>query len=132
MKRMSSYLVNLRRNLYGGSTGIFNFSKDENMACKLKKALYKLKQSPRAWLVRFTNVMLSMGYKQSQGNHTSFVKHSTLRRVTALLVYVDDIIEEKLNSGLICTPFTSTSGQLANILTKGLSRAAFQGIVSKL
>lgn len=37
-------------------------------------------------------MMLSMGYKQSQGNHTLFVKHSASEGVTTLLVYVDDSI----------------------------------------
>lgn len=32
-----------------------------------------------------------MGYKQSQ-DHTLFIRHSDSRGVTALLVYVDDII----------------------------------------
>jgi len=36
--------------------------------------------------------MLDMGYKQNQGDHTMFVHYSTRRRVTALLVYVDDIV----------------------------------------
>ena len=36
--------------------------------------------------------MLAMGYKQSQGDHTLFIKDSSSRGVTALPVYVDDII----------------------------------------
>ena len=36
--------------------------------------------------------MKEYGYKQSQGDHTLFIKHSTARGVIALLVYVDDII----------------------------------------
>ncbi|CAJ2655949.1 unnamed protein product [Trifolium pratense] len=60
--------------------------------CKLKKALYGLKQSPRAWFGRFTKVMVGLGFKQSQGDHTLFVKHSKSGGVTVLLVYVDDII----------------------------------------
>ena len=63
-----------------------------NSVCRLKKALYGLKQSPRAWFVRFTKVKIALGYKQSQGDHTLFIKHLTLRGVTILLVYVDDII----------------------------------------
>ncbi|KAK5845013.1 hypothetical protein PVK06_001165 [Gossypium arboreum] len=62
------------------------------VVCRLKKALYGLKQSPRAWFGRFTKVMLKLGYKQSQGDQTLFVKHSPLGGVTTLLVYVDDII----------------------------------------
>ena len=60
--------------------------------CKLKKALYGLKQSPRAWFGRFARVMMAWGYRQSQGDHTLFIKHSPSGGVTALLVYVDDII----------------------------------------
>jgi hypothetical protein len=41
-------------------------------------------------------------------------------------------IKEKLESGLICTPYVSTHGQLADVLTKGLSSSVFQNIVSKL
>ncbi|RVW62074.1 Copia protein [Vitis vinifera] len=63
-----------------------------NKVCKLKKALYGLKQSPRAWFRRFAKIMKESGYKQSQGDHTLFIKHSATRGVTALLVYVDDII----------------------------------------
>ena len=36
--------------------------------------------------------MKEFGYKQSQGDHTLFIKHSAARGVTALLIYVDDII----------------------------------------
>jgi len=60
--------------------------------CRLKKAFYGLKQSPRAWFERFTKVMIGLGFKQSQGDHTLFIKHSKSRGVTVLLVYVDDII----------------------------------------
>ena len=63
-----------------------------NKMCKLKKALYGLKQSLRAWFGRFAKVMKESGYKQSQGDHTLFIKHSATGGVTALLVYVDDII----------------------------------------
>ena len=61
--------------------------------CKLKKALYGLKQFPTmAWFGRFAKVMKEFGYKQSQGDHTLFIEHSVAGRVSALLVYVDDII----------------------------------------
>ncbi|XP_024030615.1 uncharacterized protein LOC112094295 [Morus notabilis] len=36
--------------------------------------------------------MKDLGYRQSQGDHTLFFKHSASGGVTALLVYVDDII----------------------------------------
>ena len=36
--------------------------------------------------------MKEFGYRQSQGDHTLFIKHSVAGGVTTLLVYVDDII----------------------------------------
>ena len=63
-----------------------------NMVCKLKKVLYGIKQSPRAWFGRFAKFMKEFGYKQSKGDHTLFIKHSTVGGITVLLVYVDDII----------------------------------------
>ena len=60
--------------------------------CKLKKALYELKQSLGVWFGRFSKAMTIMGYNQSQGDHTLFINHSKLGVVTTLLVYVDDII----------------------------------------
>ena len=60
--------------------------------CRLKKGLYGLKQSLRTWFGRFAKVMTAMGYRQSQGDHKLFVKHSSLGGVTVLLIYVDDII----------------------------------------
>lgn len=46
----------------------------------------------QAWFNIFTRVMLAMIFKQSQENHTLFIKHSSFAKVTVLLVYVDDII----------------------------------------
>ena len=41
-------------------------------------------------------------------------------------------IKEKLDRGLIYTPYVSTGGQLANVLTKGLASTQFQEIIIKL
>ncbi|RVW92462.1 Retrovirus-related Pol polyprotein from transposon RE1 [Vitis vinifera] len=42
--------------------------------CKLKKSLYELKQSPRAWFGRFTKLIRVFGYHQSHSDHTLFLK----------------------------------------------------------
>ena len=68
------------------------FESESNKVCKLKKRLYGIKQSPRVWFSRFSKVMKAMGYKQSQGDHTLFVKHLASRGIIALLVYVDYLI----------------------------------------
>ena len=65
---------------------------DGNKVCRLKKELYGLKQSPCDCFGRSAKVMITNGYKQSQGDRTLFIKHSSLGRVTTLIMYTDDII----------------------------------------
>jgi hypothetical protein len=68
---------------------------------KLKKALYGLKESPRAWFEQFSWAMQRFGYKQSQADHTLFIKHSTQGNVTALIVFVDNIVLTGSDDGQI-------------------------------
>ena len=57
----------------------------------MKKILYGLKQSPRAWFDRFSKAMTSFGYQQSNADHTLFIKHHK-GKITLLIVYVDNIV----------------------------------------
>jgi Reverse transcriptase (RNA-dependent DNA polymerase) len=59
--------------------------------CRLKKSLYGLKQSPRAWFDRFRKAMVGMGYQQTNADHTVFFKRHGAH-ITVLAVYVDDMI----------------------------------------
>ena len=59
--------------------------------CQLKKTLYGLKQSPRAWFGRFTEVMKKYDYRQSNSDHTLFIKKKN-GKITCLIIYVDDMI----------------------------------------
>ena len=64
----------------------------DHQVCKVKKSLYGLKQSPRAWFDRFTTIVKSQGYNLGHSDHTLFIKVSKARKITVLIVYVDDII----------------------------------------
>lgn len=63
---------------------------------------------------------ISIAHNPVQHDHT---KHIEVDR---------HFIKEKLESGLICTPFISTREQIADILTKGLAGADFPRLVGKL
>lgn len=44
-----------------------------DQVCKFKKALYDLKQSPKAWFDRFAKFVKCWGYTQAQSDHTLFL-----------------------------------------------------------
>ena len=69
------------------------FSETYNLkeGCRLKKVLYGLKQSPRAWFGKFTSAMKKFGYTQSNSDHTLFLKKRK-DRITCLIIYVDDMV----------------------------------------
>lgn len=103
--------------------------------CRLKKSLYGLKQSPRAWFERFTTFIKSQGYTQGQADHTLFIKSSGVK-VAILIVYVDDIIltgdnleEMSILKQKLATEFeTKDLGQLRYFLGMELARSR-KGIV---
>nr|CAA36616.1 unnamed protein product [Solanum tuberosum] len=66
--------------------------KYKSKICRLRRSLYGLKQSPRAWFERFTQFVKRQGYVQGQADHTMFTRHSLEGKTTVLIVYVDDII----------------------------------------
>ncbi|KAK4406722.1 Retrovirus-related Pol polyprotein from transposon RE2 [Sesamum angolense] len=63
----------------------------QRMVCKLKKAIYGLKQSPRAWFDKFSRIIGEFGFSRCQADHSVFVQTTTSGMVV-LAVYVDDIL----------------------------------------
>ena len=64
---------------------------EDGLVCKLKKSLYGLKQSPRAWFGRFSSAVGTFGLTQCAVDHSVFFRSVAGKRIW-LLVYVDDII----------------------------------------
>ena len=62
-----------------------------NLVCKLNKALYSLKQAPRAWYNKLTTALHSLGFHSTKSD-TSLLIRVTPNSVTYILIYVDDII----------------------------------------
>jgi hypothetical protein len=58
---------------------------------KLKKALYNLKQAPRAWYERLRDFLLSKGFNMGKVDTTLFTKKIG-KDLFVLQIYVDDII----------------------------------------
>ncbi|KAL9270768.1 Retrovirus-related Pol polyprotein from transposon TNT 1-94-like protein [Drosera capensis] len=63
----------------------------ENHVCRLRKSLYRLKQSPQAWFEKFRKVVQVIGFSRSSADSSLFV-HRCSQGNMILLIYVDDII----------------------------------------
>ncbi|KAM1141036.1 hypothetical protein ACFX19_041752 [Malus domestica] len=64
-----------------------------NVVCKLHKAIYGLKQSPRAWYAKLNSVLKKDGFLRSNANSSLFVRTGT----SGKLVVLDRSIFMRLN-----------------------------------
>lgn len=71
-----------------------------SFVCKLSKALYGLRQAPRAWFSIFLGFLLQQGFTQSKSDSTLFVK-KTASEITLVLMYVDNILITGSSSSFI-------------------------------
>jgi hypothetical protein len=62
-----------------------------DLVCHLRKSLYRLKQAPRAWYIRFAIYLTTLGFIEAKSDISLFIFHRGLDTVY-LLLYVDDII----------------------------------------
>jgi histone deacetylase 1/2 len=68
--------------------------------CKLHKSLYDLKQAPRAWYTRLSDLLLSIGFWASKVDTSLFILSNWIN-IFYLLVYVDDILLTGNNSAML-------------------------------
>jgi len=61
------------------------------LVCHLCESLYGLKQSPRAWFGKFSNVVQQFGMTHTEADHSVFYRHSSVGCIYVVL-YVDDIV----------------------------------------
>ena len=59
--------------------------------CKLKKAMYGLKQSPLAWFDKFSGVIGTFDFRRCYSNHSNFIQCGPSGTVV-LAIHVDNIL----------------------------------------
>ena len=69
---------------------------------RLRKSLYGLKQSPRAWFGKFSHAVEKFGLQKSKSDHFVFYRNSN-SGIILLVVYVADIVI----TGSDCTGISS-------------------------
>jgi hypothetical protein len=82
----------LEEEIYMSQPDGFKVTGKENWACKLKKSLYGLKQSPRQWYKRFDKFMTEYGYTRSQFDNCVYFRKFLDGSFIYLLLYVDDML----------------------------------------
>ena len=65
--------------------------------CRLRKSLYGLKQSSRAWFCKFNQAVETFGMQKNKFDHSVFYKNSS-SGIILLVVYVDDIVITRSDS----------------------------------
>ncbi|RVW61630.1 Retrovirus-related Pol polyprotein from transposon RE1 [Vitis vinifera] len=78
--------------LHGCYVFLASLSGESGLVCRLRRSLYGLKQSPRAWFSRFSSVVQEFGMLRSTADHSVFYHHNSLGQCIYLVVYVDDIV----------------------------------------
>ena len=69
----------------------FILRNDANLVCKLKKALYSLKQAPRAWYFHLDKYLQQQGFTKDSTDINLYTKVEN-DKLLIIVVYVDDII----------------------------------------
>jgi Reverse transcriptase (RNA-dependent DNA polymerase) len=72
-------------------TQVFESRTHSEYVCKLKKTLYKLKQTLRAWYGKIVVFLVHSGYTMAISNSSLFIKDIG-DKLAIVLVYVDDLI----------------------------------------
>jgi hypothetical protein len=80
---------------------------------KLKKALYGLRQAPRAWYSRVESYFHVAKFEKCPYEHTLFVKHGERDKILIVSLYVDDLIYTGNDSFMIKEFKSSMQGEFA-------------------
>ena len=63
----------------------------KDLACKLKKSLYRLKQSPIMWYQNFDTYILGLGFSISKVDHYVYSEQDGYHFIY-MVFYVDDML----------------------------------------
>lgn len=81
----------LREQVYMQQPPGFQHPQFSHHVCHLQRALYSLKQDPRAWFSRLNTKLLQLEFKASIANSSLFYLHNHNISIF-ILIYVDNII----------------------------------------
>ena len=77
----------------------------DNHVYRLRKALYDLKQAPRAWYERLSKFLIEKDFSKGKVDTTLFIRHEE-SNIIIIQIYVDDIVFGGTSEKL-CKDFTN-------------------------
>ena len=77
----------------------FTDSQHPHFVCNLQKALYGLRQAPRAWFQKLHVALVEFGFQPSRTDTSLFVYNSATD-ILVLLIHIDDVLVTGSNSSL--------------------------------
>jgi hypothetical protein len=90
----------LYENVYMAQLKGFVVEGKENMGCRLKKSIYRLKQTSRQWYLKFDETIKKFGFKEKEEGNYIYAKFKN-RKFIFLILYVDDILLESSDVNLL-------------------------------
>ena len=78
----------------------FEYEKHPTKVYKLEKALYGVKQDPRAWYDKLSSFLITNGFSRGLIDSTLFIKSDKNENFFIVKIYVDDIIFGASNESL--------------------------------
>ena len=73
------------------SLQVFEISKQKDMVYRLHKALYRLKQAPKAWHDQIDTFFLSLGFQNCYADNNLYI-FSQDNLLCLIILYVDDLL----------------------------------------
>ena len=117
----------------------FVAQRESGLVCRLRRSLYGLKQSPRAWFDRFSSVVQEFGMLHSTTDHSVFYYHNSSGQCIYLVVYVEEIVItssdqdgiQKLKQHLFIHFQTKDLGKLKYFLGIEIAQSSFGVVLSQ-
>ena len=90
----------LKREVYLEQPLGYEFASEEHKVYRLKRALYGIKQAPRAWYNMINSYLMSNGFRKSDGEPTLYIKAAD-GHVLIVVLYLDYLIFTRNDNFLI-------------------------------
>lgn len=81
------------------------YTVNPSLVCQLKRSLYGLKQTSRAWFERFREVILAANFTQSDLDYSLFIKMQDHKKTFFLYMLMISLLQERMMKAFTISNF---------------------------